>query len=77
MMIHDAISGASGLHRRGAHAVAILHDRPKGLMDKFGPMPGEALVAMRGYGLDDDDIGRYYGVSASSVRRLRRVLKTG
>ncbi|MCZ0813928.1 hypothetical protein N5A93_17000 [Roseovarius sp. EGI FJ00037] len=41
------------------------------IIHKLGPLPGEALSAMRGYGLDDAEIAAYYGVTLSTLRRLR------
>jgi hypothetical protein len=40
---------------------------------KLGRVPDKSLDAMTDYGLDDHEIGRYFRVSTSSVRRLRRV----
>lgn len=48
--------------------------RPRSIYRILGPMPVAALEAMQGYGLDDGEIGRYYGVTPATVRRLRRVL---
>ena len=44
------------------------------ILNKFGPLPGEALCAMAGYGMNDSEIARYYGVTKSTVKRLRRAL---
>lgn len=41
---------------------------------KLGPMPAASLRAMVGYGLNEAEIGRYFGVTPSSVRRLKRSL---
>ncbi|MEZ5911012.1 MAG: hypothetical protein R3D84_01325 [Paracoccaceae bacterium] len=77
MMIHDAFLSTASARLCGHQTVAILHDRHSGPLDRLGPMPREALKALQAYGMDDDDIGRYYGVSAASVRRLKRVLTAG
>jgi hypothetical protein len=37
-------------------------------------MPRRALAALHDYGLDDDEIARYLGLSCASVRRLCRTL---
>jgi hypothetical protein len=47
------------------------HDR---IIKKLGPFPGDALSAMAGYGMNDQEIARYYGVTKSTVKRLRRIL---
>ena len=44
------------------------------ILNKFGPLPGEALRAMSGYGMNDTEIARYFGVTRSTVKRLRRTL---
>lgn len=41
---------------------------------KLGPLPRLSLCAMIDYGLDDQELGHYFHVTASSVRRLRTVL---
>lgn len=53
--------------------------RPRrfGVRAKLGPMPGASLQAMDDYGLNDIEIGHYYGLTPSTVRRLRRALSTG
>ncbi|WP_343079692.1 hypothetical protein [Ostreiculturibacter nitratireducens] len=45
-----------------------------GLRAKLGPMPGASLRAMDAYGLSDREIAHYYGLTPSTVRRLRRAL---
>lgn len=47
------------------------HDR---IIEKLGPCPGDALSAMAGYGMNDREIARYYGLTRSTVKRLRRIL---
>jgi hypothetical protein len=44
------------------------------IVTKLGAAPGLALQALVGYGLGEDDIARYLGMTPSSVRRLQRVL---
>ena len=44
------------------------------IIEKLGPCPGEALSAMAGYGMSDHEIARYYGLTRSTVKRLRRIL---
>lgn len=44
------------------------------ITQKLGPLPGEALSAMRGYGMDDSEIAAYFGVTLSTLQRLRRTL---
>ncbi len=42
------------------------------ILDKLGRLPDLSLRAMQDYGLSDQEIGRYFEVTPSSVRRLRR-----
>jgi hypothetical protein len=42
------------------------------LLDKLGYLPKLSLEAMDGYGLNDEEIGHYFQVTPSSIRRLRR-----
>lgn len=42
---------------------------------KLGGLPDKSLDAMTDYGLNDQEIGRYFRVTTSSVRRLRRALR--
>ncbi len=44
------------------------------ITEKLGPCPGEALRAMAGYGMNDREIASYYGLTRSTVKRLRRAL---
>ena len=46
------------------------------IVSKLGRVPDLALQALDDYGLTDQDIGRYFSVTPSSVRRLRRALGT-
>ena len=41
---------------------------------KLGPVPADSLQAMTDYGLTNREIARYFGLSVSSVSRLKRVL---
>jgi len=49
-------------------------DEHRLIVGKLGPAPGASLRAMVGYGLSEKEIGRYFGVTPSSVRRLKRTL---
>lgn len=42
-----------------------------GVIEALGPMPTEALVAMVDYGLNDAEIGRYFGISETAITNLR------
>jgi hypothetical protein len=44
------------------------------ILGKIGPMPRLALTALHDYGLDDEEIARYLGMTCSSLRRLERTL---
>lgn len=44
------------------------------IMSKLGPMPDASLRAMTEYGLSDQEIGTYFGLTPSTIRRLRRTL---
>jgi hypothetical protein len=44
------------------------------ICDKLGPEPDQSLRAMTGYGLSDEEIAKYYGISYASLRRLKSVL---
>ena len=48
----------------------------KKITEKLGPMPRESLQAMTGYGLNDVEIARYYGIDADAISRLRHIFKT-
>ena len=53
----------------------ILHAKAHArIIEKLGPLPGESLRAMTGYGMNDREIARYYGLTKSTVKRLRRTL---
>lgn len=51
---------------------------PKGrharITEKLGLCPAESLHAMAGYGMSDHEIARYFGLTKSTVKRLRRTL---
>ncbi|HDR29805.1 hypothetical protein [Rhodovulum sp.] len=44
------------------------------ILGKLGPMPDATLRAMTGYGLSDQEMARYFGMTPSSLRRLKRSL---
>ena len=44
------------------------------IRQKLGPTPAASLEALYGYGLSDREVGRYYGITPSSIRRLSRTL---
>lgn len=44
---------------------------------KLGPEPASSLEAMIGYGLDDTDLAIYYGVTVSTIRRLKHFFGLG
>ncbi len=52
----------------------VMRPRLHPVFGKLGPMPAASLRAMVGYGLNEAEIGRYFGVTPSSVRRLKRSL---
>lgn len=62
-----------GLEARGAFPSDPRKGHPL-IERKLGRIPDRALRAMDDYGLDDCEIGRYFDVTPSSVRRLRRAL---
>lgn len=41
------------------------------VLERLGPRPSGSLRAMVDYGLNDDEIGRYYGITPRIVERLR------
>jgi chemotaxis regulatin CheY-phosphate phosphatase CheZ len=45
------------------------------ILEKLGRLPKMSLEAMKDYGLSDEEIGHYFHVTPSSVRRLRRVFE--
>ncbi|TCO73034.1 antitoxin Xre-like helix-turn-helix domain-containing protein [Rhodovulum euryhalinum] len=59
--------------RPGQMCRACLDDHEL-ILGKLGPMPDAALRAMAGYGLSDQEMARYFGVTPSSLRRLKRSL---
>lgn len=44
------------------------------ILDKLGPMPQASLSAMSGYGLSEQEIGHYFGITPCSITRLKRAL---
>ena len=44
------------------------------ILEKLGPMPQASLAAMAGYGLSEQEIGHYFGITPCSITRLKRVL---
>lgn len=42
------------------------------VLEALGPMPGEALAAMVDYGLNDVEIGRYFGLPHDMIAILRQ-----
>lgn len=59
----------------GSHRpCAAGRDQHRLIEGKLGPSPEAALRAMVGYGLNEREIGRYFGVTPSSIRRLKRSL---
>ncbi len=63
----------TGQETRLADRSARTWDHPL-ITSKLGQLPDLALQAMDGYGLNDREIGHYFDVSPSSIRRLRRAL---
>lgn len=47
------------------------------ILERLGPEPDNSLRSMTGYGLSDEEIARYYGITSASVRRLKCVLAVG
>ena len=45
--------------------------RRRRIAETLGSAPRESLAAMAGYGLSDDEIGRYYGLPPRAVTKLR------
>ena len=41
------------------------------VLTKLGPMPRHSLAAMVDYGLNDQEIARYYSMTSSAITRLR------
>lgn len=61
-------SPGSGSYDEGSIEGARL---PKYLFERMGPDPAESLLAMVDYGLNDDEIGRYYGITSTTIRHFR------
>ena len=49
-------------------------EKHRRIFDKLGPEPDQSLRSMTGYGLSDEEIAKYYGITCASVRRLKGVL---
>lgn len=49
-------------------------EKHRRILEKLGPEPHQSLRAMTDYGLSDEEIAKYYGISYASVRRLKSVL---
>ncbi len=47
------------------------------ILDALGPVPSSALAAMVDYGLNDTEIGRYYGLPSEAVAALRAHWRIG
>lgn len=47
------------------------------ILDALGPAPCAALAAMVGYGLNDAEIGRYYGVPSEAIAAFRAHWRIG
>ena len=45
--------------------------RRRRIAETLGTAPRDSLAAMAGYGLSDDEIGRYYGLPPRAVTLLR------
>jgi hypothetical protein len=66
-----------------SHQVPCLRNLPplyqedaRRILEVFGPMPREALIAMGDYGMDDAEISRYFNVTADTIVALRHHLNT-
>ncbi|TGD60609.1 hypothetical protein EYC08_20440 [Tabrizicola sp. WMC-M-20] len=42
----------------------------------LGPMPRETLIAMMDYGMNDEEIGKYFNLKEGTVKILRHYLKS-
>ena len=71
----DDVEGRAACIRRtlGGGSAGNGPGRPGSPYDKLGDEPGAALHALRDYGLNDHEIGRYYGYTPATVRRLRHL----
>ncbi|MEI4196847.1 hypothetical protein [Roseovarius sp. E0-M6] len=49
----------------------IPDEEEDGIAEMLGDMPRASLSAMVDYGLSDSEIGKYYGLSSATIRRLR------
>ena len=66
-----------------SHQVPCLRNLPplyqedaRRMLEVFGPMPREALIAMADYGMDDVEISRYFNVAPDTVVALRQHFDT-
>lgn len=50
----------------GDHGIVTDH-----ILEQLGPWPKKALRAMVDYGLNDEEIGRYYAIPVAAIRQLR------
>ena len=50
----------------GDHGIVTAH-----ILEQLGPWPKKALHAMVDYGLNDEDISRYYAIPVATIRQLR------
>ncbi|PZX42066.1 hypothetical protein LY56_02359 [Roseinatronobacter thiooxidans] len=59
------------------HTLPLLYqDAAYRMLEVFGPMPREALIAMTDYGMDDAEISRYFNVAPDTIVALRQHLNT-
>jgi hypothetical protein len=64
----------SPIDHKTLNASARTSNQHRLILGKFGRLPKLSLQAMDGYGLSDEDIGQYFKVTPSSIRRLKRAL---
>lgn len=58
----------------GGRLSATQIEQHRMILRKIGPMPRRALAALHEYGLEDEEIARYLGMTCASLRRLERTL---
>ena len=58
----------------GGRVTATGIEQHRIILTKIGPMPRRALAALHDYGLEDEEIARYLGMTCASLRRLERTL---